>query len=78
MIIDRVEDIRSSRMDFWYSIINDDSITNTPHGFLVFSGVKRIFVRQQDDIYIMLEWDQINIHLKDLLSSGYLGDAIRT
>ena len=52
----------------------------TPHIelFLVFSGVKRIFVRQQDDIHIILEWDQINIHLKDLLSSGYLGDAIRT
>lgn len=22
----------------------------TPHGFLVFSGVQRVFVRQQDDI----------------------------
>lgn len=39
MIIDRVEDIRSSRMDFHYSIINDDSIINTPHGFLVFSDI---------------------------------------
>ena len=46
--------------------------------FWYFRECKRIFVRQQDDIYIMLEWNQINIHLKDLLSSGYLGDAIRT
>ena len=68
MIIERVEKNKN-----YYPLI-----TNTPHGFLVFSGVKRIFVRQQDDIYIMLEWNQINIRLKDLLSSGYLGDAIRT
>ena len=49
-------------------IVSDYDCKNdcyTPHGFLVFSGVQRIFVRQQDDIYIMLEWDQINIHLKD-------------
>jgi hypothetical protein len=34
-------------------------ITERLSGIIIFGifGVKRIFVRQQDDIYIMLEWD---------------------
>lgn len=36
------------------------------------------FVRQQDDIYIMLEWKQVSIHLKGLLSSEWLVGYIWT
>ena len=55
-------------------------ITERLSGIIIFGifGSETNFCKEQDDIYIMLEWDQINIHLKDLLSSGYLGDAIRT
>ena len=36
------------------------------------------FVWQQDDIYIMLEWKQVSIHLKGLLSSEWLVGYIWT